>query len=109
MAGFCDISVALAPGVFVLYRGERAIYVAWARVPISAIEAHRGFNAMMAESFAGGLRFDRAEIFPCGPDRAKPLVASLRQFHALDANGPIPPAPASRAPRLSLKPTAAPP
>lgn len=96
MGDVVDISAALRPGVYVLYRGGKVVYVGQSQCPLVRIYTHRACSGRKVPSWltARGVRFDRVEVIPTHPDRLDEAEQALIAFYRPPGNvRHVPPAP----------------
>lgn len=86
-----DVSEVLKAGVYVLRRQHRVVFVGYAGSMISLVNAHRYYAHKHVEPWIPiiGIEFDSASVIPCGPDRAKSILADLIAEHDPIYNRPI--------------------
>lgn len=80
-----DISAILRPGVFLLWRNSRVVYVGKARCLLAALANHAIRNSQhnLPSWFPLPLiHFDRIEIIPCDVERASLLLPALVELHS---------------------------
>lgn len=86
-----DVSSALGAGVYVLRRRGSVVFVGYAQTMMALINGHRYNRRHSAHVWdpVSGIDFDAASVIPCGPDRAKSILAELIETHDPIHNRPV--------------------
>lgn len=86
-----DVSEVLKAGVYVLRLRGKVMFVGWAKSMIGMVNAHQYNRARYTPVWDPivGVQFDSASVIPCGPDRAKSILADLIAEHDPIYNRPI--------------------
>ena len=83
MSDEVDVSALLRSGVYLLYCGDKVVYVGQSKCPLVRIYTHRSLARKRVPSWLRitGITFDRATVIPCHPDRIDALERGLIAFH----------------------------
>jgi hypothetical protein len=78
-----DVTAALGLGAYLLYRGDKVVYVGKSKCPLVRIAAHRSLQRKKVPTWLSikGIVFDRAEVIPSHPDRIDELEQALIKFY----------------------------
>lgn len=78
-----DISAVLKQGVYLLSREGTVVYVGQSKCMLVRIYTHRALSNKRAPAWmqTRGVRFDKAEVIPCHPDRINELERGLIEFY----------------------------
>ena len=84
MTDIIDISSILRPGVFLLWRQDRCVYVGKSKCLLAGIALHRTINRANLPSWLPihRITFDRVEILPCDVHRAIAIQKALITLHS---------------------------
>lgn len=84
MDGLVDVSDLLGPGIYVLSRRGRVVFVGKAKSVLAMVAKHREFakNSMPEWFPVPGVVFDQIEWKPSHPDRIDAELNYLRELHS---------------------------
>lgn len=78
-----DVTAILRQGVYLLSRENVVVYVGQSKCMLVRIYTHRALSNKRAPAWmqTRGIRFDKAEVIPCHPDRIDALERGLIEFY----------------------------
>src|ERR1700733_12552528 len=77
-----DVSDVLKPGVYLLSRNGRVVFIGGAKCLLSAISAHRAAEPGLPKWFPiRRIVFDSVEVIPVSYDQTLPLATALAKHH----------------------------
>ena len=77
------MSAIARPGVYVLRARGEVVFVGYAQSMLALVAGHQYIARHGAPAWnpIAGIRFDGVAVLPCGPDRAKRILADLIATH----------------------------